>query len=349
MFRKRVEQAVEDLTIFAEGRDRAANQSHSSFEASNFGLRRTNMDLSQSSRRAESLVPWTIYQNLKTMYGILLGGTTEIISTAQDWVEATIGLTVWWDGNDVESVAGGNLALSRRSLKHSQSRVGRLVDENANAAYIQRLKYTFESVSSSMEDNYQVDSTNQVQLALASVFQGNVDGVIGLLKGWSLSVTSAVAEIASAGGWFDGTGIMASFDEQDLMTISHGQQLHPLKIMTKDSILMEYAETLSARERIQAKQRGILYEGWELSISVLTRLSDKGVARQRVSEVLRKLPVFSDERMDKILRTCERFDILDEARSITEVSCLSALEGYTNMDRNMPIMSLIVLTTTALL
>lgn len=326
MFRKRVEQAVEDLTIFAEGRDRAADESQSSFEASNFGLRRPNTDLSQSARRAESRVPWTIYQNLKTMYGILLGGNTEIISTAQDWVEATIGLTVWWDGDDIESVAGGSLALSRRSLRHPNSRVGRLVDENADAAYIQRLKYTFESVSNSMEENYQVDSTSQVQLALASVFQGNVDGVIGLLRGWSLSVTSAVAEIASAGGWFDGTGIMASFDEQDLMTISHGQQLHPPKVMTKDTILMEYAKVLSAREKIQAKQRGVSYEGWELSISVLTRLNDKGVARQKVSEVLRELPVFSDERMDKILSTCERFDILDEARSITEVSCLSAFE-----------------------
>ena len=349
MFRKRVEQAVEDLTIFAEGRDRAADESQSSFEASNFGLRRPNTDLSQSARRAESRVPWTIYQNLKTMYGILLGGNTEIISTAQDWVEATIGLTVWWDGDDVESVAGGSLALSRRSLRQPSSRVGRLVDENANAAYIQRLKYTFESVSNSMEENYQVDSTDQVQLALASVFQGNVDGVIGLLRGWSLSVTSAVAEIASTGGWFDGTGIMASFNEQDLMTISHGQQLHPLKVMTKDTILMEYAKVLSAREKIQAKQRGVSYEGWELSISVLNRLNDKGVARQRVSEVLRELPVFSDERMDKILSTCERFDILDEARSITEVSCLSPFERCTNIDRNMPIMSLIVLTATALL
>ena len=349
MFRKRVEQAVEDLTIFAEGRDRAADESQSSFEASNFGLQRPNTDLSQSARRAESRVPWTIYQNLKTVYGILLGGNTEITSSAQDWVEATIGLTVWWDGDDIESVAGGSLALSRRSLRHANSRVGRLVDENANAAYIQRLKYTFESVSNSMEENYQVDSTNQVQLALASVFQGNVDGVIGLLRGWSLSVTSAVAEIASAGGWFDGTGIMASFDEQDLMTISHGQQLHPLKVMTKDTILMEYAKVLSEREKIQAKQRGVSYEGWELSISVLTRLNDKGVARQKVSEVLRELPVFSDERMDKILSTCERFDILDEARSITEVSCLSAFESRTNIDRNMPITSLIVLTTTALL
>ena len=349
MFRKRVEQAVEDLTIFAEGRDRAADDSQSSFEASKFGLRRPNTDLSQSARRAESRVPWTIYQNLKTVYGILLGGNTEIMSSAQDWVEATIGLTVWWDGDDIENVASGSLALSRRSLRHANSRVGRLVDENANAAYIQRLKYTFESMSNSMEENYQVDSTNQVQLALASVFQGNVDGVIGLLRGWSLPVTSAVAEIASAGGWFDGTGIMASFDEQDLMTISHGQQLHPLKVVTKDTILMEYAKVLSEREKIQAKQRGLSYEGWELSISVLTRLNDKGVARQKVSEVLRELPVFSDERMDKILSTCERFDILDEARSITEVSRRSASERRTNIDRNMPITSLIVLTTTALL
>ena len=261
------------------------------------------------------------------MYGIILGGTTEIISTAQDWVEATIGLTVWWDGNDIENVAAGSLALSRRSFRQSQSRVGRLVDENATAAYIQRLKYTFDSVSTSIEENFEVDSTNQVQLALASVFQGNVESVIGLLRGWSLTVTSAVAEVSSAGGWFDGSGIMNTLDEEDLITISHGQQLSSTKVITRDSIIMEYAEALFARERIQARQGGTIYEGWELSISVLNRLTDKGKSRQRVSGLLRQLPVYSDERMDKILRTCERFGILEEARSITEVGLSSLMGG----------------------
>jgi hypothetical protein len=49
------------------------------------------------------------------MYGILLGGATEIISFAQDWVEATIGLTAWWNGDDNDEIALGSLAMTRRS------------------------------------------------------------------------------------------------------------------------------------------------------------------------------------------------------------------------------------------
>ena len=322
LFRKRIEQAMDDLTTFAEGRDRDMDESESAFEASNFGLRRTNMGLSKSARKAESKVPWTIYQNLKTMYGILLGGTTEIVSSSQDWVEATVGLTAWWDGDSAEDVAVGSLAMSRRSLRHSEARGRRLVDVNAAAAYIQRLASAFKHVTNDAnEGSFQVESINQVELALASVFQGNIEGVIGILRGWSLPVTSAVAEISSAGGWFGpGSGEMADLHD-DLISMSTFQQRQPTKLVTRDSISVEYAEALSARESLQPSQGATIYEGWELSMSVLNRLDDKGIAAQRIGEMLQRLPVYSDERMDKILRICQISGKAGQARNITEVNC----------------------------
>ena len=321
LFRKLIEQAMDDLTTFAEGRDRGVDASESAFEASDFGLRRTDMGLSQSTRKAESKVPWTIYQNLKTMYGVLLGGTTEIISTSYDWLEATVCLAAWWDGDSAEDVAVGSLALSRRSLRHSEARGTRLVDINATAAYIQRLASAFAHVTNDAnEQSFEIESINQVELALASVLQGNVGGVIGILRGWSLPVTSAVAEISNAGGWFGpGSEEMADL-EDDLISMSSGQQRQPTKLLTKDSIFVEYAEALCARERLQPRLGGIIYEGWELSMSVLNRLDHKGIAAQRIGEILQRLPVLSDERMDKILRTCQKSGKLREARSITEVS-----------------------------
>ena len=312
---------MDDLTTFAEGRDRDMDESESAFEASNFGLRRSNMGLSKSARKAESKIPWTIYQNLKTMYGILLGGTTEIVSCSQDWVEATVGLTAWWDGDSAEDVAVGSLTMSRRSLRHSEARGRRLVDVNAAAGYIQRLASAFKHVTNDAnEGSFQVESINQVELALASVFQGNAEGVIGILRGWSLPVTSAVAEISSAGGWFGpGSGEMADLHD-DLISMSTFQQRQPTKLMTRDSISVEYAEALSTRERLQPSHGVTIYEGWELSMSVLNRLEDKGIAAQRIGEMLQRLPVYSDERMDKILRICQISGKAGEARNITEVS-----------------------------
>lgn len=139
LFRKRIEQAMADLATFAEGRDRDLEPSSSAFEASNFGIKSPTHGLSQSARRAESRVPWTIYQNLRAMYGVLLGGTAEIIASAQDWVEATIGLTAWWDGDEEDTIAVSSLALTRRSLRKSQSRTSRFVDLNPTEAYLRRL------------------------------------------------------------------------------------------------------------------------------------------------------------------------------------------------------------------
>lgn len=321
IFRKRIEQAIDDLAIFAEGRDRDMASAESTLEASNFGLRRTTMGLSQSTRKAESRVPWQIYQNLKAIYGIILGGTTEIMAQSQDWVEATIGLTVWWAGDDDEDVPSGSLALTRRSLRQSNSRLARLVDVNPHAAYLRQLAHAFESVTDdSDEDLFQINSINPVEVGLASVFEGNVEGVIGLLRGWSLPVASAIAEIASAGGWFESSIRMSNENQDLLLDISDlGQGPGGRLPMTKDSILVDYAKRLSAQERIQATQGGISLEGWELSISVLNRLDVRDFANKMVGQLLDDLPFESDERIEKILRTCKRFRLDQEGHRIAEV------------------------------
>ena len=322
IFRKRIQQATEDLATFAEARDRDLDSTKSAFD-SNFGLLSTTMSLTQSTRRAESKVPWTVYQKLKIMYGILLGEATEILSSAQDWVEATIGLTIWWNGDDDEDIAVSSLAQTRRSLRPSQSRGPRLVDVNATPAYLRRLAYAFAwSTDETDDDLFQINSMNPVEVGLASLFEGNVSGVIGLLRGWSLPVVSAVAEIASAGGWFETSvenNLMdLDLDENDRSLLNgHSIQEPP---MTRDSILIEYANALSRKVEIQRGPGKAAYEGWELSITLLSRLDDDSVAQKRVGELLDRLDLNSDSRINKILEICQDFNMVKEARSITEVS-----------------------------
>ena len=323
IFRKRVQQAMDDLTTFAEARDRDLDSTQSTFESSKFGLLNTTMSLTQSTRRAESRVPWTVYQKLKVMYGILLGGATEILSCAQDWVEATLGLTVWWNGDDEEELAVGSLAQTRRSLRQPQSRGSRLVDVNVNPAYLRRLAQAFAwSTNDTDDDLFQINSMSPVEVGLASLFEGNVAGVIGMLRGWSLPVVSAVVEIASVGGWFEtstGNDLMdLDLDEHDRSLLNgHSIQGPP---MTRDTILMEYANALSQKGEFQRGNGKVKSEGWELSITLLSRLDDDSVAKKRVGELLDRLDLNSDARINKVLEICQDFNMVKEAQSITEVS-----------------------------
>ena len=330
LFRKRVEQAIRDLATFAEGRNHDADRAESTLEASNFGLQSTTMGLSRSARRAESQVPWSVYQNLKAMYGILLGESTEILAMAQDWVEATIGLTVWWAGDDDEDVAVGSVALARQSLKQSSAHVNRLVDINPSAAYLRRLAFALERVDaeSSNEQGFAINTLNPVEVGLASVFEGDVAGVVGLLRAWSLPVASGVVEIASAGGWLDlqpSMGVMSGLDESDLIMLNG--RVPAEKFMTRDASLVLYAEALSYRGKVHGSDQGTVCEGWELSICILTRLDDETLAAGKVRDLLQGLPTDSDVRVDMILGTCKRFGITKEARGIAEVGSISVLLG----------------------
>lgn len=319
IFRKRVEQALDDLAIFAEGHDRDRDPVESAFEAENFGIKSPAMNISHSTRRAESRVPWTIYQNLKAMYGILLGGTPEILSSAQDWVEATVGLAVWWDGDDDDDeVAVGSLAMTRRSLRHSHSRGTRLVDVNPITAYLRRLSFAFEQATEDSNENlFKINSLNPMEIGLASVFQGNAEGVIGLLRGWSLPIASAVVEIASLGGWYDSPPTMIDgFNESDLMVLSSYDQ--PVQAVKRDSILVGYADAIFKRDKIQDSKKEAK-EGWELSIAILTRLDDTDLANKKVGDLLSRIPLSSDQRVDKLLGICRDFSMDRDAQAISEV------------------------------
>lgn len=333
IFRKRVEQASEYLANFAEGRDRDLDPLDPAFEASNFGIKNPSMKLSHSSRQAESLVPWTIYQNLKAIYGILLGGVTEIISCAQNWVEATTGLTIWWDGDDDDDeFAVGSSAMSRRSLRNSVSKDARLVDVNNTAAYVRRLASAFEQATDDSDETmFQINPINAMEVALASVCEGNVEGVLAFLQGWSLPIASAVIQIASLGGWYNpsaGSAMMAGFNASDLMVLSsYGQ---PDEGLTRDSLLIEYGEALFDKDVLQDPEEQEAKEGWELSLAVLIRLDDTVGANKIVGDLLNRIPLRSDQRVDKIVDMCQEFGMERAAEGIAEVRRVFWIEWENN-------------------
>ena len=319
VFRNQLERANDDLKEFAEGSDQDGKTLGSEFNAPSFGLRGTASNF--GSRKSDRPLPSVVYENLKTMYGILLGKTPEIVSSAQNWVEATLGLTIWWDGeDDDEEIAVGSLTQSRRSLRRSQIRGNRTVDINPVAAYLRRLSSAFEKVTDDDDPElFQVNSNNMVEVGLATVFESNVEGVISLLRGWSLPIASAVAAIANIGGWFEpsvGAETMPDFDESDLMVLSYTQKEQGL---TMDGILVDYAEKLSKRDKLHSTTTRERREGWEVSMQVLIRLNEEDTAMKNLRELIQRLPLTSDSRVDRVLQACHGFGLDQEASGIAEV------------------------------
>ncbi|TVY50500.1 Nucleoporin [Lachnellula cervina] len=284
LFRLRVSQSLEELKNFAEGKDRGHNASTVSdrFGKSSMGT------YSTIARKAESQVPWTIYQNFLTLYSLVLGDSAAIIANAQDWCEATISLVLWWDG-------GKN---NRRSYS-SQSR--------DNGFYLRRLREALAIVTGDRTD-FQVNTLNPVEVGLASLIDGDNEAVVGFLRAWSGPVSSAVAEVASIGGWLPSAEPqslinMGSLDQDDMDLL--GINSSPSKTDSiKDQTLIVYARSLTNRGELQStaasQTRQQSREGWELAIAVLGRLDSATRSEEMVGNFLRDLQLDSAGTVDKL-------------------------------------------------
>lgn len=331
IFRKRVTQASSDLESFAEGSslDRHSDEDYA-FEAENFGLssvRGNDHSISTMSRRAESKVPWAIYQNLKSLYCQLLGLRTELVAAAADWVEATIAIAVWWDGEE-ESPIQPNFASGRRSQTRSQG--PRDVDVLPRTAYQQKLSLSLQQVlAENGEAELQVNTTNLIQVGLTCIFEGDLQGLLGIVQGWSWPIATAVVEIAQRGSWLNAAptpsrSLMAGFDKSDLMVLSFGQQSG--KAVQRDEILTQYANRLYDRSRLENPRTHVIVDGWELAIDVLSRLDNAEAAENRIAELLDQLNLGIKDRIEKIMTHCFKLKLPVVARALSEVSRASCCQ-----------------------
>lgn len=330
LYRKRVLTAITDLEEFAEGDERQTLEPPTktpSFQAANFGLTskapQSNFSFTESSRMAESRVPWTIYRNLRSLYLILLGDTSAITTHSQDWVEATVALAVWWDGDDEsETSQDSNSVFVAGSRTDRSPAMPRAVDDDPVGAYLQRLNLSFGSVTveSSTDASFRVNTLNSLEVGLACVFEGNIEGVVELLQTWSLCIASAVAEVASAGGWLETDSREkqpSGLNESDLMVLSYGQDDGvPASRIRKDNVLSAYAWGLYERTSVQAKS--VVKDGWEIALEILSRLDDTDKMQKSVTELVDKLPLDTSEQMDKVVLLCSDLGLDKEGRRVSE-------------------------------
>lgn len=315
IYRQRVHHVYVNLQEFAEGESVSRQSVSQPFQASHFGISQSqaSFQLSVASRKAESKVPWSVYENLRKLYQLLLGNEEEILTISADWIEAALGLTIWWNGED-DDVVQGTLAASRRSLMRSQ-RV-RPVDVTPVKAYCQRMSAALAAVIENSDEDFSVSTTDQFEVGLACIMDDNIEAVLQILRGWSLTVAAAVAELASAGGWFTrANGLMDQFDQSDLMVLSYNEQ-QPRGV-TKDDLQIAYSNLLASKGKLTS-QKGRTSEGWEIAIQVLGRLDDSITANERIERILNELPLESAARVDKITQLCHSMGLEQHALSIAQ-------------------------------
>jgi hypothetical protein len=336
IFRQRVKQVYDSLQDYAEGESASRHSVSQPFQASHFGISQSqaSFQLSVASRKAESKVPWSVYENLSRAYQLLLGNENEILTLSYDWIEAVVGLGVWWNGEE-EAAAQGSLAASRRSIMRSQ-RV-RPVDVTPVKAYCQRLSSALAAVSTVDDEEFGVNAIDRFEVGLACVLDDNVEGALQIIQGWSLTVASAVAEIAGAGEWFTGAkGLMDQFDQSDLMVLSYTEQQQP-KGVTKDDLLVAYSQLLAAKGQLTGGDDQTSKEGWEIAVQILGRMDDSIAANERIERILNDLPLESSTRVDKITQLCHNLGLSQHAVSIAQVSYITRLESsYADSNRNTP-------------
>ncbi|RKF72620.1 Nucleoporin NUP85 [Golovinomyces cichoracearum] len=296
MFRLRALQALEDLKKFNEGRNHELNDNERSMlEPGSFN---------ETAKKARSLIPWHLYQSLVTFYNLVMGDMSTILANSQDWCEATIGLVVWWDECKKDQGLSTNY-LQQMSYISNKNSISKFYDH--------KIRVSFEAATSNSTD-FQINSADEVQIALASLFQGDSENVINFLRYWSGPVSCAVAEIGSLAGWLPKAeektliNMGGSLDQEDFDVLGITQSsLNSDGI--KDKTLITYANNLSKRKDLKSSaDPEMKLNSWEISIAIFGRL-DSGA---RTMEIIREfLNNFSLEDSITVNRLCKLLNSLD--------------------------------------
>jgi hypothetical protein len=321
LFRLKAQAAKESLINFAEGKDRPHRPS-SRFNDSELGNSQDGrQSLTGLARKAESRLPWDVYESLQSLYSILIGEAEAITAAAQDWCEATIGLFGWWD----DGHSGRKLGMSR-----SQSIMGHPPGDDD---WLDRLALSFHTA---MDSDFHFNALDPVEVCTACAFESNVEGVIGFLRSWSLPIASTVAEVASLGRWLpppepQNLISMDNFDMEDLEVLGMNQSTGADDTDgVKDTTLIHYARTLNGIKQLSGpvtKKSGvtsrITREGWEMAVQVVGRMDSPERSEELVNELLQnildQIRPESQATVDKIWALLNDLGMINFAEDTAEV------------------------------
>jgi len=323
LFRIQAKGALDSLRRFAEG-GRGQGDPAAGLDPRH--------SLAGLARKAESQVPWDVYENLNIIFDIAVGSRDRILAISQDWCEATVGLFGWWDEGRPESSAAA--AAASQGPSHSQSLM-RLTtgaggpQTTSWESYFERLARSFHHV---IDAGLEINSNSPLEVGMACVLEDNPKGVIGILRAWSLPVATAVAEIASLGGWLPPHQPSPAFgmeelDREDLDVLGLDTASPDELDGIKDNTLVQYAQALVNWQPAPAEAAAVAgresLDGWELAIRVLGRMESPERSEETVGELVRtildEIDVDSGDKVERVWSLLNDLGMISFAEETAEV------------------------------
>jgi hypothetical protein len=229
-------------------------------------------DFEESVGSSRPALPKPIYDSLVDLCDILLGKKVPILAAANDWIEAVVSLTIWWDGeetlvDDYDYFLNASFSASARNSKRGRPprHQTRPVDITPNLAYRQRIAQVFQLVLSEEQfaakgESTQVDFSDPVEIGIACLFEGDMDGVLRLILTDSICITAAILRIASAGGWLANTmskpKALLDLTKNDLLVLSYGGDEAGRSrgdALQRDQLIARYAMMLSSHKVFESE------------------------------------------------------------------------------------------------
>ncbi|KAL2758002.1 hypothetical protein ACRALDRAFT_2098225 [Sodiomyces alcalophilus JCM 7366] len=315
LFRIQAKGSLDRLQRFAEGRGQDRPQFAMADGDNGGGGAPGRPSLASLARKAESQVPWDIYEHLHMIYDIAMGEPEAILDAAQDWCEATIGLFGWWHVGE----AGDRNNNKSLRMSRSQQVLALPAPFTGPDAWLDRLATALHAaVASEFEPN----PRNPVEMAIVSAFEGNNTAVIGFLRTWSLPVAAAVAELASLGRWLPKPEmpnliLLDSLDQEDLDILGMPARGKDEVEGIKDTTLLQYARELAGIDQLSPQRYG-----WEVAMEVLGRMDSTERSEEMVGELLRDildvLNVDSSDTVEKLWKILSELGMITYAEDTAE-------------------------------
>jgi len=253
-------------------------------------------------------LPYDIFQHLRTIYNILLGSYDVLSSISNDWLEASLLLTIWWNGNPDNRVQQWSFDVSRAHNAGQNSELG-------TQAYLTRLKESFLVVTDpSQKDTWTLPPESPLELAIGLTLQGDMRSALSLIQTYSLCISSALSEIGSWSGWLSPNSVPDGLDKDDLMVLTNGASDGSV---TKDEILEHYAHELFKKSDLETSERTYI-EGWEIAISVISRCDSQARASRTVQEFIDELTVDTADRAQRLITLCGELGLSEESNKVSE-------------------------------
>ena len=128
---------------------------------------------------------------------------------------------------------------------------------------------------------------------------------------------------------------MKDLSSENLMVLSYGPGGQAQKTsqqssgdgIDRDEVLTAYANLLAERDAFRSSDDTVEREGWELGVSVLSRLDDAHASQDRIREILEQIQIENESRVEKVLSACQSMGFGGLGRGIAEAS---TIKGHNN-------------------